>query len=350
MKFIKKSIELESYNYFSKDALMILIDITERIAKQDFANPLELLTLIYFYVIKFLFNIVDNNKNNENDKNFVEIFESKKICVKFFINCISSIEAIEDNEMKSIDESENEYILRLSKEVDETDTLSHLINTESYGFKNNSVYSLSKNQEIKVFKESLKNDLIRLIKKSYKSHRDPFYFKFIFFLFCQTNEHKLIIDLTITIIDLILEENINEDTPTANMGPIWANTKNLVVLIYRMLFINRSSNKEIFTTKNFEDKICNFLLNILSNQIIYTKTTFNIYAGKKLYNDTEGKQRTILDMLFDIFLELYSLTKDENYLRILEENLILTSKTSKNHEHTIFYYMDLYNSFQHIRI
>jgi hypothetical protein len=341
--YIKKKIHCD-FSFFSKDALIIIVKMIEIISinKSIESNKLlsELLDYSFDQVIKFLFLIIDqylaystiSNKNEKDSKKiFNDLFESSKICPRLFFSCFNCYYLEEDSR------------------------------------KNHA--------------QSLK----WIIDKTLLIHPNPFYYKLILNLrsdslseFCSRN---IVIDLTNFLINKIIKLSSVSSQEINNRNVI-ANLKNSCILIYRLIFIknfekitnihqntltlekfpscdsnlinsNTNSYFQILLSKEFEEEVINFLTTIINHQIILSRMRFNLRGSSKSSqapNSTQNattkstttsdskKQKSILEMIFEILLESYRVVKDKKYIDLLNDLFIWQ-------KHTIFYYIDIYYYF-----
>lgn len=282
LKYIKnKKIDLKDMEFHSKDALIVYVKLVDKISNSKY--PFELLDFSYVLISKLLYFII----NTTRDKTFVDVFESNKICLKLYFNCINSM-------LVPLDDMS--------------------------------------------FISTIKLDLINIIEKTINEHDNPFYFNLILALYCTDDTDLTIIDyIEIIVVNLTLEGT--KDSISVSRYNL-ANSKNMLLLIYSMLFVG-NQNKQIFKDEKFIDITWKFFIFLTKTQLIFTKMSFDSYACTKKAN--ECQKRTILEMLFEILIELYHLWKSEKYIKFLENILII------NEKHTVFSYIDTFYFFTYIK-
>jgi hypothetical protein len=264
------NLEFSEISFYSKDALTIYIKLIDKIS---LSKNLELLEYSCNLFLNLLFNILETTR----DKIFSDVFESNKICLKFFFIYLNT-------------------------------------------FKND-----------KEVVKKITNDIIRIITSTINEHDNPFYFNLIFSLYSTNFPNCLIFEFISVISNLI-----TSDTYKGILKYSMANCKNFLILLYRILFVKNC--QEILAHEYFYEMLLNFFTYISQTQLIYSKLNFNTFFTKKSYtaDENNNKQRTILEILFEMSMEIYSKTKKEDFIKFLNNILIV------NNVHTIFYYMDIF--------
>lgn len=335
--YIKKNIHCD-FSFFSKEALIIIIKMIETISINKSVESIKLLSELLDYsfdqLIKFLFLIIDQyiaystiSIKNEKDskKIFNDLFESSKICSRLFFSCCNCCYLDEDNRKTRL--------------------------------------------------ESLK----WIINKTLLIHSNPFYYKLILNLrsdsvsdFCSRFLVTELTNFLISEINVLCSVKIKE----IYYKNVISNLKNSCILIYRLLFMknyglnfnnsnqnqdnlsstecNKSNYFQILHNNDIKENFLNFLTNIKNHQIILSRMRFNLRSSSKSIqapnnqnnlsttSNVTKKQKSILEMVFEILLESHRVVKEDKFLDLLNDLFIW-----KNH--TIFYYMDIYYYFNDIK-
>jgi len=333
LKFIKKSTdEILNFEFFSKDALTILIKIFERVSTNStkifnsFQEESSVMKYFYTMASKIFVNLIQKFRNSEIDKEtkrlLREIFQSNKISLKFYFCGFNYIFNRNRESVSNLSSSKNFFSCKDDSAINSV--------SESEGFKMIDI-SISNTH---ITDDVIKNSLITIIQSSINSLVDPFYFNLIFALYCN-NENSLIVELYIA----ILSEMIKAKGKELNSKYIVSNLKNMLILTYRILFLKNTSNKrKILFSPKFEEGLLTFLIFLFDHQIIYTKISFSIFQMENKKKYEEGKQRTVLEMIFEILLELNKIYKMEKFLNMFENVFFIN-------DHSIFFYLDLFYYF-----
>jgi hypothetical protein len=269
LSYIKgRDLEFSDISFYSKDALIIYIKLLDRIAV---SGNLELLEYACNLFLNLLYNILDTTR----DKIFTDVFESNKICLKFF------------------------YIY---------------------------LYTFRHDKDAVI---RIKNEIIQVIHSTIHEHDNPFYFNLIFALYSSNFQNKLILEFIETIAKII-----TTDSYKTLLKYSMVNCKNFLILIYRIIFVK--TGNELLSNDSFYQLILDFLTYISQTQLIYSKLNFNTFFTKKLYTAEENKQRTILELIFEICIEIFRTTKKDEFIKFLNSLFIV------NNVHTIFYYIDTF--------
>jgi hypothetical protein len=258
-------------SFYSKDALTIFIKLIDRVST---GGDLTLLEYACSLFLNLLYNILDTTR----DKIFTDVFESNKICLKFFYIYLHTFRHDKDT------------IVRI------------------------------------------KSQIIKIIHSTISEHDNPFYFNLIFALYSSNFQNKLILEFVETISAVITTESYK-----TLLKYSMSNCKNFLILIYRIIFVKgETSSAGLMGCDKFYTIVLNFLNYIATTQLIYSKLNFSTFFNKKLYTAEENKQRTVLELIFEICVEIYRTTKKDEFIKYLNSVLIV------DNVHTIFYYIDMF--------
>ena len=201
----------------------------------------------------------------------------------------------------------------------------------------------------------IQNDIKELINNSLIELVDPFYFKLLAEIYFVNNKNN---EFIINVVIMMIENIINKMDKENKNRIIEINSKNILILLYKMYFYVKKRNL-ILNSENgiFLKNVFLFLSKFIQNcNILYTKILFPI-------EDKRGK--LLIEILYEIILEMHldslrnpenkslqiavlllkSLFDEKNIKKNLDMNIIKHKKSSKNKEENIetyspFYIMD----------
>lgn len=190
----------------------------------------EFLGFIYDLVISLFENIIIREKS-EGTKKYTEIFESHKISLNFFFNCLCE---------------------------NDTDVCN-----------------------VKVY-EKLKGNLMFIVKSTIYDYQNPFFYNLILALFCRRYENvKFIMDILSFIVNLLIAQKFNDSNDKVFIFLV-SNIKNLIVLIYRITLAEVAESEYFKSVKEqFVQLSLNFFNYVFKSPIIFTKLIFDTYFDTK---------------------------------------------------------------------
>ena len=162
-------------------------------------------------------------------------------------------------------------------------------------------------------------ELISISKILIYYDENPFIFELLYFLYIKfqssTEENKKIVSEIFKIITSDLNSNISNKKEKKEDSIISKNIINLVILFYKLLSKFKRSNVDNVKNINYQ-LIQNFTLNsfLFSNDpILYSL---------KIYDIGENNFKYLMEIISEIFIELYLLTGKVNYLDFFKNNIL----------------------------
>ena len=309
MEFFEKII-LSQYT-FKSFYLMLFRDLpngkkVKYIKKEEsIKNPL-LLTEKFFGKTIYIFRVIISLFEKENNDGFDTLFLSKLELIKYSYNLfIGLFKNMLNNYLKSEPDKKKKIKPMINSIFAEKGnyysahrfykTMIDIVCNFNYnGCRENkqNYYDIIKDNLDK-FMIVIQNDINELINSTLFELIDPFYFKLLSELFFENdNINEYIINIVIILIEKIIPKMDKENKNRI----IEINCKNILILLYKMIFFINKRNY-IIENELFFKKIIIFLSQFIENcNILYTKILFPI-------EDARGK--LLFEILFEIIFELH---------------------------------------------
>ena len=141
----------------------------------------------------------------------------------------------------------------------------------------------------------IQNDIEEFMNNSLFELIDPFYFKLLAEIYFQNDKNnEYIIGIVIKMIEKIITKMKKENKNRI----IELNCKNILILLYKIIFYVRKRNLILYPENEiFLEKVILFLSNFIKHcNILYTKILFPI---------EESKSKLLIEILFEIIIEIY---------------------------------------------
>ena len=256
------------------------------------------------YVLRVIISLFEKQNNGGFDTLFmskIELIEySYNLFIGLFKDMLNNYLKIEEDKKKKIKpminsifaEKGNYYIAHKFYKI----MIDIVCNFNFNGCsENNQNYHEIIKDNLDKFMIKIQNDINEFINNTLFELIDPFYFKLLSELFFENNTiNEYVINLVIMIIEKIIPK-MNKESKNRI---IEINCKNLLILLYKMLFFVNKRNIILYSENElFIKKIILFLSQFIEHcNILYTKILFPI-------EDSRGK--LLMEILFEIIFELH---------------------------------------------
>jgi len=272
------------------------------IEKEIFKINVNNINLNYFdEKFSYLFELIHNLTNDE----IIKLDKNNPKTLIYIRNIISSfyISLLNDFTSPKIDESKKEIFKQILHS------------------KNNLLIQYY--CDYKIFNEEISNifskELICISKILIYYDNNPFIFELLYLLYSKfqssTNENKKIVPEIFKIITSDLNSNISNKKEINEDNNISKNIINLVILFYKLL--SRFKNLNLNNQNNVNNNLVQiFTLNSFlfsNNPILYSSTYYDI---------GENNFKYLMELISEIFIELYLLTGKANYVDFLKNNIL----------------------------
>ena len=330
------------------DLMPIILQMIQRVGKEEydtlFMNRLDLLEFVYNKYKKFIFDIMGNitEDNKTWIKNIIKtLFCQEDLMINFYLFFFDSLKA-QKEKLGSV----------------------FVVNSQ---IQQPSPTDNENSQKLENIFSKVENDMKEIINKTIFEYIDLFYFKLLFSMYRRDYNKNEFYDFILRIIQHIIEKLeeyeekhpflLKKDNIYDNLHiKVGLNNKNLLLLIYQITFFN-SRKKYLINNGIFEKKIVLYLTNFLQKkQLIFLKIFFPI--EEKEIDNKINKKKLIIEMLFEIFINLYQNYKEINNPQYyIFENLInelfqggqddnskrIKKKNIRKAPKTLFYEIDEWN-------
>ena len=282
--FDKLLLSKKSYNDI-KYFIEIILQLIDRVGIEDFdtifMNKIEFLEFAYDKFNNLLFDMLDyyNDRKEELKPLIKNLFCKKDFGINFYFNILDNLKR--HKEMSEMFEGFNEKCIS---------------NDKNENFNNELIDALFR---------KVKKNLYNIIDKTIFELTDPFYFKLLFEIYIKEYTDNKNCDFVLDFIQYIIDKfnqfeinnslYINEKTELCH--------KNILVLIYKITFF--ISKRSYLIENNIFIKFIVLYLSAFCNRtnLLFLKLLFPIEEVNeinKVYN-----KKLIIEMLFEIFIELY---------------------------------------------
>ena len=272
-KYITRRFLMSEKHFFKTRYLLAIIILL--IEKQNlegydtlFMSKIQLIEYCYDKFIDLLKNMLENYINSDSERKkklkpiintiFVDkriFYDVNRFYEKMIINIISNFNGCLNNKpnLDFIKDCHEKFLIQIQNDIEE--------------FMNNSLFELI----------------------------DPFYFKLLAEIYFQNDKNnEYIISIVVKMIEKITTKMNKENKNRI----IELNCKNILILLYKMIFYVRKRNLILFSENEiFLEKVILFLSNFIQHcNILYTKILFPI---------EESKSRLLMEILFEIIIEIH---------------------------------------------
>ena len=285
------------------DLIPIILELIKKVGEEEsdtfFMSKIELLKFVYDRFNKLIFDILDSTE--EEPKN------SAKLKYNFFCK----------NEFVI-----NYYLIFIDSIKSQKEKLGNVIIINSR-IQQNTSNDKENNKKLEDMMKQLEIDMKKIIDKTLYEYVDIFYFKLIFSIYRKDYKKNEIYDFILRLIEHIIEkleeyEDLHpfvlqkENNDDKNYVKVGINNKNLLLLIYQMLFFKTRKNY-LIENEIFEKSIVLYLTNFLQKKkLVYLKIFFPIEQKDISDNNNKIEKKLIIEMLFEIFFTLYQSYKEIN--------------------------------------
>jgi len=279
----------------------IILKLIQRVGDEEsdtfFLGKLEFFEYVYDKFYDLLLNMLDYFDEKDKNKKGTE----KKLLKSMINNLFCS--------------KENAFYFYISvfknlkKQKEELGT-TYVVNSQVM---NNNKDKDKKNEKIyELFFEKVKKNINNLIDRTIFKLIDPFYFKLLFEIYIndyiRENEGNKKSDLVLEVISNMItkfdnfgNEDINKSKKINKVYEF--NNKNSILLIYKITFYI-SKRQYLIQNTIFIKSIVLYLITFLSRiKLVFLKLVFSIDDTKD--SKYKNNKKMILEMLFEIFIELY---------------------------------------------
>ena len=312
-------------NYF----ILIILQLIKRVGEEDFDNyfidKIAFLEYVYDRFNTLLLDMLDYYKDKKEEiKQIIKnLFCKKDYVMNFYIYILENLKRHKDSSgMIMVYNSKYITINKNEKDI---------------------------NEIIDNFFKKIKNNLYDIIDRTVYELTDPFYFKLLFEIYIQEYKDDKNCDFTLNsiqyIIDKIdqLENNNSYFNKNSIKEKIELTHKNILLLIYKITFFIYK-RKYLIENNIFIKPIVLYLSGFCNKiNLLYLKILFPI--EEKTESNKSYNKKLIIEMLFEIFIELYLEFKKTTHIQessmfeaLINDlllNKVLDIEESKSSKHNI---------------
>ena len=331
LKYIKNVSKIFDKLYFTKKYyneisffIPIILHIIERVGIEDsnncFMNKIELLEYVYDRFNSILINMLDNySEKREEVKHIIKhLFVKKDFVTIFYLNFFDSLKRQKDMTGMIYEINNNKKIDNIDK--DNTEIVENLL-------------------------EKVKKKFYEIIDKTIYELIDPFYIKLLFDIYIKDYSDEKHRDFVLTTIKYIIDKFEEYEKNKLTLAKKYIseklelNNKSILILIYKIIFY--ITKRQYLTGDNALVKpIITYLSSFCDKyNLSYLKILFPIDENMDLKQNFNRK--IILEMLFEIYIELYLEFKKSNeeqaniFEKLLKDLLIYEPSRKKNNNNFI---------------
>ena len=292
-KYITKRF-LMSEKHFPKTRylLAIIILLLEKQNQEGydtlFMSKIQLIEYSYNKFIDLLKNMLENYLNSDSERKK----KLKPIINSIFVN------------KETLYDLNRFYVIMIENII---------LNFNFNGCLNNKINLDLIKDSIDKFLILIQNDIEEFMNNSLFELIDPFYFKLLTEIYFQNDKNN---EYIIGIVIKMIEKVIIKISKEKNNRIIELNCKNILILLYKMIFYVRKRNLILYSENaHFLEKVILFLSNFIKHcNILYTKILFPI---------EESKNKLLMEILFEIIIEIHLEHLRNPKIKMLENSMSL---------------------------
>ena len=309
--------------------ITIILQLIQRVGEEDidtfFMNKIEFLEYVFNRFNTLLIDMLDyyNDKKDEIKDLIKNLFCKKDFGSKLYLYVF-------DNLKRQKESTGMVYVLN-----------SKIINNDGKEEKKN-------NELIENLFEKVKKKLYKIIDRTIFELNEPFYFKLLFDIYIKDYKDNNNCDFVLKTIEYIIDKfNKNENNDLSFNNPInkiiQLNHKNILLLIYKITFFIYK-RKYLIENNIFIKPIVLYLSGFCNKiNLLYLKILFPI--EEKTESNKSYNKKLIIEMLFEIFIELYLEFKktplgQESFMFEALINDLFLNKASEFQDNKISYLSD----------